>query len=583
MIKKITLLPIAILLLSSLGLSQNPGDILWKHLYGRPSNTETLTDVKQTADGGYIAVGSTFSYEADPGVEYLWVVKTDAEGDTLWTKVFGNGGGDDAASSVVITQNGNFVIVGETASYSQDGLDAWILKLDSNGDTIWTKTFSGNNADIAKSVIIDKKGRYIVAGHTKGATGIWDALLLKYDADGNLLWDRTYGGTNLEKMNDLCQTEDGNYLLTGYTTSFGVDSEDLYLIKADENGDTVWTKTYGGPADQNGHGIDMLPDGGAIVAGWTGTFLSASDIWLLRVDADGDTLWTKTYHYGDWDQANKVIRTFNGGFLLSGKAKGNFMVMKTSDDGSVQWIENSLSNSVGLGIEQNAEGDFVVAGQDASAGLVIDAILVKLKGEHVNQAPGDFLLLLPEDEDTLTNVIDPVEFVWETSLDPDDDNIYYTLKIFNRDTIKIIPFISDTTYSFDGSEFFEENEPYDWTVSASDGQILVHADTFAFVTPLIIGIDDFIDEPKPAVTLSQNYPNPFSRETTISYELPNSGIVDLSIFDSKGQRIENILNEYKAPGTYSVNWNADENNPGLYFVKLTFEGRVITKRMVLMR
>ncbi len=293
--KKITLLPIAILLFTSLGLSQNPGDILWQHTYGGPSNSDVLTDVKQTADGGNIAVGSTFSNEADPGVEYLWVIKTDVEGDTLWTKYYGNGGGEDAAKSVAITQNGNFVIVGETASYSQDELDAWILKLDSNGDTIWTQTFSGSSSDAASSVIIDKKGRYVVTGHTFG-TGGWDAMLLKYDADGNLLWDRTYGGTGKEWMNDLCQTEDGSYLLTGYTTSFGVSSEDLYLIKADENGDTVWTKTYGGPADQNGHGIDMNPDGGAIIAGWTGTFMSASDIWLLRINVDGDTLWTKTYH-----------------------------------------------------------------------------------------------------------------------------------------------------------------------------------------------------------------------------------------------------------------------------------------------
>ncbi len=580
MIKKITLLSIAILLFSTLGLSQNPGDVLWEHLYGGSGHSDNLSDVKQTADSGYIAVGSTFSNEADPGVEYLWVIRTNAVGDTLWTKYFGNGGGNDAAKSVEITHDGNFVVAGETGSYSQDGLDAWILKLDSNGDAIWTQTYSGTKADAASSVIIDKKGYYVVTGYTKGVSGIRDALLLKYDSDGNLLWDRTYGGTNKEWMNDLCQTEDGNYVLTGYTTSFGVISEDLYLIKTDENGDTVWTKTYGAAADQNGHGIDMIPGGGAIVAGWTGTFLSDSDIWLLRIDEDGDTLWTNTYHYGDWDQANKVICTFNGGYLLSGKASGRFMAMKTSEDGAVQWIENSLLNSVGQGIVQNTEGDYVIAGQHAP-GLVIDAILLKLKGEHVNQPPGNFLLLLPENEDTLTNVIDPVEFVWETSFDPDNDNIYYTLKIFNRDTIKLIPFISDTTYSFDGSEFFEENEPYDWTVSASDGQILVHADTFSFVTPLIIGMDDFVDEKKQGVKLFQNYPNPFNSVTTIPYQLSKSGNVELSIYNTLGQRVETLINEYKAVGTYSVNWDANKNQPGLFFVTLNLEGQTITKRIML--
>ncbi len=424
----------------------------------------------------------------------------------------------------------------------------------------------------------------MVTGFTGTESDQLDALLLKYDSDGNLLWQKSYGETNEDRMTDLCQTEDGAYVLTGSTKSFGAIARDLYLIKTDENGDTVWTKTYGGSDDQWGRGIDKLPDGGVIVAGWTGTFLSASDIWLLRLDTDGDTLWTKTYNYGDWDMANRVIRTFNGGFLMSGKADGRFLVMKTSSDGSIQWINNAINYSVASGIVQNTEGDYVVSGQHNPTIIPTEGILQKIKGEHVNQAPGDFLLLLPEDEDTLTNVIDPVEFVWETSFDPDDDNIYYTFKIFNRDTIITIGFISDTTYSFDGSEFFEENEPYDWTVSASDGQILVHADTFAFVTPLIIGIDDVIDEPKPAVTLSQNYPNPFSRETTIKFSLNEPMPVTLEIFNLQGQKVKTLVSGNLPAGNHQIKWNGtnalgNKSVKGIYTYRLSTDGFTRTFKM----
>jgi len=580
MLQRAIIISITLLLFSTPGFSQEPGDIIWQQLYGGVYS-DSFSDVKQTSDGGYIAVGSTHSYEPDPGEEYFWVIKTDALGETEWSKVFGTGSGDEA-ESVAITADDNYIVVGDTYSFAQNGKDAWILKLDGEGDTIWTRTFSGPGSDAAESVIVDNNGDYLVTGYSYNAAGDKDALLLKYDPDGNLLWQQTYGGLDEDWISGLCQTEDGNYVLTGFTRSFGANARDSYLIKTDVNGDTLWTRTYGGPDDQWGRSISNLPDGGVVIAGWTGTFFSASDIWLLRMDSDGDTLWTKTYDYGGNDIANEVIPTYNGGFVICGIANWNFMAMKTSGDGEVQWIQNSLSG-VGVGIIQNAEGNYVISGQSSN-----DALLLNLKGETINQPPAAFSLLEPQDGDTLASLTDPVGFVWESSIDPDNDTIYYTLNIFNDDINLEFPLIEDTTYLFDGSVIFEELTEYQWTVSASDGEFIVVADTFSFITPLAVGIDDFIDKKQRGVTLNQNYPNPFNQETIIAFILDEPMQVTLEIFNMHGKKVRTLVAEYLSVGNFQVRWDGTDASghkapKGIYMYRFNGDGFIKSYKMFLTR
>jgi len=578
---------IAFLMVVKPGLSQEPGDILWQQLYVG-EHTEGLSDVKQTDDGGYIAVGSTYSNPANLGVEYLWVIKTDSLGEMQWEKFYGNGGDDDAAKSVAITPEGDFIIAGETASYSQDERDAWILKLDNQGDTIWTRTFSSSiYGDYGESVIIDNDGNYVITGYTYFHPGDRDALLLKYDPDGNLLWFKTYGGTDEDWTSDLCQTEDGDYMLTGFTRSFGANARDSYLIKTDVNGDTLWTRMYGGATDQWGRGIDNLPDGGAIVAGWTGAFFTASDTWLFRVDTNGDIIWEKTYNYGSWDQANKVILTNNGGFILSGKINGSLGLLKTSGDGEVEWVQNSIPG-VGIGVIQNTEGDYLVVGQHQQGFFTVDAILAKLKGETMNHPPVEFSLLEPQDGVTLASLTDPVEFVWESSSDPENDTIFYTLTIFNADINLEYPLLEDTTYTFDGSTIFEELTMYQWTVSASDGQFIVVADTFTFITPQEVGIDDFVNEKHNGIALNQNYPNPFVQETTIEFILNRPMPVTLEIFNMHGQKVRTLLSKHLSAGTYRIKWDGTDVSghnaaKGIYTYRFNGDGFIRSFKMFLTR
>ncbi len=575
------ILTITFLLFAGIGLSQEPGQILWKELYGG-SVDEVFYDIEQTSDSGYIAVGYTTTYGPVQDVKSLWAVKTDNVGDTLWTRVIGLGiSYGDLANSVSVDADGSLVIVGETYSYAANEKDAWILKLDSEGNTQWTATYDGGSYDVASAVIINEAGNYAVTGYSINAAGNRDALFLEYDKSGNLLKDFTYGGSEDDWTNDLCQTTDNGYVLSGYTESFGVTGQDVYLIKINNNADTVWTTTYGGSLDQFGRAIAALSNGGVIVSGWTGTFVVSSDILLLKVTSSGSILWTETYNFGLIDTSNDIIVTFDGGYLMSGKGNDDFLALKVYDDGEVEWFENSFT-ATGVSVNQNMDGDYIFCGAE-HIGIKAQGMMVCIKGDPFNHAPGDFSLLLPEDGDTLSSITEPVNFVWETSVDPEGDPLTYTLKIFNPDLSLFYPMLTDTTYSFDGSSVFEENTIYNWTIVASDGELTTVADTFTFVTPLING--DYNANISQKTALYQNYPNPFSKTTTIEFSLAKSSIVILEIFNFQGQKIHSLVTRQMPIGNNTVMWDGigDSGNrvsKGMYVYRIITEGDILSQIMI---
>jgi len=163
--------------------------------------------------------------------------------------------------------------------------------------SIFQKTYGGGLNDLGWAVEQTNDGGYIVAGSAESfGAGAADFYLIKTDANGDTLWTRTYGGGGDDFGRAVEQTTDGGYIVAGYTTSFGAGVEDVYLIKTDTNGDTLWTKTYGGAGDDRGWAVEQTTDGGYIVAGGTLSFgAGGNDVYLIKTDANGDTLWTRTY------------------------------------------------------------------------------------------------------------------------------------------------------------------------------------------------------------------------------------------------------------------------------------------------
>ncbi|MQY70975.1 T9SS type A sorting domain-containing protein, partial [bacterium] len=256
----------------------------WTKTYGGTED-EGGGSVCQTPDGGYVITGYTYSFATGFGDVYL--VKTDESGDTQWTKTYGGSIGEDWGISVKEAPDGGYIIAGITWSFGTGGWDVYLLRTDAWGDTLWTKTYGGEDNEYALSIQETSDGGYIIAGWTEPfeSGDAYNAYLVKTDSDGELLWEKTYGTEGRDYGHSVCEAHNGGYVVAGCTYSVG--AGDLYLIKTYDNGDTLWTKTYGGAGEDWGATICRTSDDGYIITGGTNSFGAGGvDVWLLKLEPD---------------------------------------------------------------------------------------------------------------------------------------------------------------------------------------------------------------------------------------------------------------------------------------------------------
>lgn len=285
-----------------------------------------MYSVQQTNDGGYVVAGTTDRYNWGPPQIYL--IKTNSNGDTLWTKSYGSAQ-EAYGYSVKQTLDSGFIIAGAIDSFSSGGFDAFLIKTNSLGDTLWTKTYGGINNDGARSVELTTDGGYIITGNTSSfGAGYNDVYLIKTDSTGDTLWTKAYGTiTNDEGGNSVKQTTDGGFIIAG-----SIDGAYIYLIKTNSIGDTLWTKTYGGDGayDPAASSVQQTTDGGYIITGTADNWIdnSLTEAFLMKTNSTGDALWTKVYYYG-YNEGHFVQQTTDGGYIVSG-----WSLIKTDSNGN---------------------------------------------------------------------------------------------------------------------------------------------------------------------------------------------------------------------------------------------------------
>ncbi len=244
---------------------------------------------------------------------------------TQWARTYG-GGGWDSPSSIKQTTDGGFIVAGFTTSFGAGSGNYWILKLDSNGNVAWQKTYGWDGGDYAYSIQQTKDGGYIVAGRQPGN----DMWILKLDQTGNVAWQKTYGGTNSAEAYSIQQTIDGGYIAAGAV------GDHSGVLKLDQLGNVSWQKTYVGIRPAVATSIQQTTDGGYILTGWVGTIYVHDEMFIIKLDQSGNVSWQKTF--GGYDihceaAPNSIQQTNDGGYIAVGDAQ----IIKLDQSGNVSW------------------------------------------------------------------------------------------------------------------------------------------------------------------------------------------------------------------------------------------------------
>ena len=457
----------------SLRMTYAQPDTLWTKTFGG-SSQDWGTCVQQTSDEGYIIVGGASSFGA--GESDVWLIKTGALGDTLWTKTFG-GSSQDWGTCVQQTSDKGYIVVGGASSFGEDVNNVWLIKTDISGDTLWTKTFGRSSYDVGNYVQQTSDGGYIILSSPSGMRPSGDesaVLLIKTDALGDTLWTKTFLVSYDCMGSSVQQTSDGGYIMTGVTSESSspgnmFTDSDIWLIKTDTSGNTLWEKTYGGEHHDEGGSVQQTSDGGYIIIGSKHkTDYLAYNVWLIKTDALGDTLWTKTYGGEEENDAfgASVQQTSDGGYIITGTTNSydsrsaDVWLIKTDSFGDTLWTMTygGSGSEEGMSVQQTSDSGYIIAGNKFSFPRE-DIWLIRVAPDTVQVAAEDSPKLHPSSFYFHQNHPNPFNPVTTIRYDlPEQSHVSILIyDILGREIRKLINTTQDAGYKsviWDGTDEF---------------------------------------------------------------------------------------------------------------------------------
>jgi len=313
------------------------GEELWWSDYIENSGGRCYSHI-QCNDGGFALVGCT----SDDGRLQFLLVRTNEDGEMMWTQAYG-GEGHDECNAIVQTLDGGFVLGGNGYLMNDEREHQfWIIRTDRDGNELETRTYGGFGMEKCYSIVITNNRDFALAGGTTSiGEGSFDFWLVRTDEEGEEIWSQTYGGEQSDMCYSCIQTTDGGFALAGYTRSFGSGEKDFWLVKTDENGELQWSESYGGEADDECKVVIQVADGGFVLGGTTESFgAGGEDFWLVRTNEVGEVFWSGTYGGERGDELFDAVQTMNGGYALTGgswsfgdeEARGESWLMVTEPD-----------------------------------------------------------------------------------------------------------------------------------------------------------------------------------------------------------------------------------------------------------
>lgn len=542
------------------------GNAEWQQFIGGDNTYEGFC-VRQTSDGGFIIAGYTgYTYQLD-----VLLVKTDAFGNLVWTQTFG-GDGFDSGYGVEQTLDGGYIITGSTQTNTAGGSDVWLIKTDANGVVEWNQTFGGSDADVGRSVQQISDGGYIIAGHSASFGDNYnDAYIVKTDASGNEEWHQVYGGPADDYGYDIRQTTDGGYIVAGMTTGYGDPNGDIYLIKMDASGAVEWIRHPGGGSAEFGYSVRQTDDGGYVVAGFTESFgAGCYDIYLVKTDANGDEEWQQTVGGHSYEEGNCIQQTNDGGYIVAGYTESygagaqDLYLVRLSGETTPPDVTVTLT-PYNPPIQIPANGgsfDFNIAVENAGT------------------SPATFdiwtMVTLPNGNE-YGPIINVQDFTAPASWSADRDRTQAVPGGAPTGVYTYDAYVGEYPNNVWDEDHFEFEK-----LGVSDGASLVHdwnswgesfddpAGETAVETP-----EDF--------SLSRAYPNPFNPSATIHFALPQASPVKLAVYDQQGRLVAELVSGWRDAGVHDVTFDASGLASGVYVYNLSAGSFSSSGKMILMK
>jgi hypothetical protein len=510
----------------------------------------------------------------------------------VWDKTFG-GSGEEVPRRAVATSDGGFIITGRSSSpangdkteaFKGGAFDYWIVKTDRNGNKLWDKSYGGAGDDVAQCILLTADGHYLVGGYSTSGIGgdksqanrgDWDFWLLKIDASGRKIWDKTFGGSSKDIINAIVATTDGGYLLGGPSSSTNNGdrsipsrgSWDYWVVKIDSLGNKVWDQAYGGSGRDDLMAMIATPDNGFLLAGWSESGVSndkispsfgQSDEWIIKINASGAIQWQKALGGDSNDYPTNVILTENGDFLISGYSSsirsGNksenalgqtdYWVIRLNALGTIIWDKTFG----GSGLEQmenislsTVAGNILLAGFSASP--------VSGNKTEPNRGGSDYWLI---EIDSLGNKI------WEKVYGGSGDD-----RLFG-----IVPAVEENRFLLVG----QSNSP----ISGEKSEASRGGNDY-WVVNVSIEPNSIAQTPTTEAPFSL-YPNPATER--IMVYAPASEPITLHLTDVTGKYLRTLYQGIPAENGMEVEFQ--NRSAGIYFLQLqTASGRIVTQKLIL--
>jgi hypothetical protein len=613
------LLSLLILLALPVWSQPQPPDTAWTKTYGGNS-ADNGKWVQQTTDGGFVIVGSTSSLGANnPGV---YLIKTDFNGDQQWCNTFGGttyyhgncvhqtmeggyfitgycsagssnfylvkttslgieqwhrvyGGTEyDMGCEGFQTLDGGYIVVGYTYSFGAGGYDVYLIKTDSLGLQQWSSTFGGTSSDYGNSIQQTIDGGYIIVGETSSfGAGAYDVYLIKTDSLGNQQWYRTYGGNSVDNGCSVQQTSDGGFIITGFTSSFGAGSYDIYLIKTDEFGNQQWYRVFGGISTEYGYSVHQTLDGGYIIAGYTISFgAGGHDVYIIKTDIVGNQLWSRTIGGNLNDEAQCIQQASDGSYIIVGKTTsygtGGWDVYLIRLEGIPFPVTITLTPDIQPIVIPAVGGTFGYTAEIINSGITTRSFNGWM---NILKPDGNTQTVLNSQVFTLTAGETLTHHLTQSVPARAPAGTYRNRGFLGANIYNVLSadsFQFTKSAVFDGKGFPIEDwalsgwdETYDATNDMGDSFITHHS---SFIISAI--------------------PNPFNSSVALRFEMRDASEIELKIFDISGREVAALGNGHWALGEHSVVWNAEGMPSGIYFAKLSVVGgQSVVKKVVLMK